>query len=68
MRLLHRHDRAPVAVSHQGAIFGTSVTSTVVLWRCECGDLTTQTLPGKWTLPEVRGVIELLPRAVRESA
>ena len=50
----HRHAHEPTAV--QVAPAGPfSPKITIVLWRCECGDLNTQDLRGEWTLSQVRG-------------
>jgi len=53
MHLIHKHE--PVAVSHMNAMLGGGTMSTEVLWRCPCGNLKTQRLPGKWELAAVRG-------------
>lgn len=50
----HKHAYEPIAVQHaQGGPFAPK--GTIVLWRCACGDLTTQDLRGEWTLSQVRG-------------
>lgn len=54
----HKHNPEPIAAQHATAgPFGAR--STVVLWRCGCGNLTTQRLEGEWTLSQVRGEREL---------
>lgn len=54
MHLIHKHE--PVAVSHMNSLtLGGGTSATEVLWRCRCGNLKTQRLPGKWDLSAVRG-------------
>jgi hypothetical protein len=62
----HKHNHTPVVVYHYGqptgfvalsGIYNPAPLHTIVLRRCECGDLTTEDIPGKWTIPEVLGEI-----------
>jgi hypothetical protein len=57
----HKHEYREVAVYYPaslGAAF-CGIPQTVVLLRCGCRNLDTVTLPGKWTLAQVRGKADL---------
>lgn len=56
--LRHRHDPEPVAVQSPSAplFAATGLLSTIVLYRCRCGgELSTETLNGRWTLAQITG-------------
>jgi hypothetical protein len=61
----HQHKYYEVAVYHPSpsfaALLGSTigVAFTVVLLRCECGDLDTRALNGNWSLAQVRGHADL---------
>jgi hypothetical protein len=58
----HRHRHEAVAVQYENLpsfLAGRPRRRTVVLWRCRCGDTTTQELAGEWTIGQVRGEREL---------
>lgn len=58
---LHHHLYEPVAA--QASTFAG--LDTVVLYRCDCGDVDTRTFIGRWTLDQIRGA-EPVVRALRE--
>jgi hypothetical protein len=61
MRDRHQHKHREMAVYYPasiGSAFG-GLVQTCVLLRCGCGNLDTVTLPGKWTLAQVRGKADL---------
>lgn len=56
MIFAHRHSHEAVAVQHKSpGPFQAAFAATVALWRCQCGDVRTQELTGRWTLAQVRG-------------
>ena len=55
----HRHKHEAITVQKRTpAPFGPSLT--IILWRCPCGDVTTQEIAGVWTLDQVRDVRYLI--------
>lgn len=56
--LKHRHDPEPVAVrSNAGPLFAAvpGLCSTIVLYRCRCGEASTRMFAGTWTLADITG-------------
>jgi hypothetical protein len=53
----HSHDHEAVAVENREhrPVMLPATTSTVILWRCECGDVISTEIAGKWTLGQIRG-------------
>jgi len=49
----------PFAIQHRempmSVISPTAIQSTVLLMRCDCGEVGTWTLAGQWTLDQVQG-------------
>lgn len=60
MRHVHEYD--PVAAQTPAApiLAAAGVQSTVVLHRCDCGEITTRTLTGRWTLDQIRGTVPVV--------
>lgn len=54
MSIFHRHKHAIVDVQHVGIIVMPG-THTIVLSRCDCGNLKTETVNGRWTVEQLRG-------------
>lgn len=54
MNIFHRHRHAIVDVQHVD-IRVMPGTHTIVLSRCNCGNLKTETLDGRWTAEQLRG-------------
>jgi hypothetical protein len=60
----HGHDYLPVAVDYQNLKFRSTDNdklwstkkSTIVLWRCDCGDFFSESILGKFTLKEITGI------------
>jgi hypothetical protein len=58
MMFSHKHAHEAIAVQHKSPGAFQPVV-TFILWRCKCGDVTTQQIPGQWTLAQVRGERDL---------
>ena len=60
----HSHDYEAVAVENREhrPVMLPATTSTVILWRCKCGDVISTEIAGKWTLGQIRGERELTQR------
>jgi hypothetical protein len=48
-------DSAPVGMMHP-RMMGAGPGFTYVLLRCDCGDVMTRKLEGKWTIDQIRGI------------
>ena len=53
----HVHDLQPVALWHHQVPLSPAVT--IVLRRCACSALDTDTLPGRWTIADILGLNRL---------
>lgn len=55
----HVHAPQPAEVQYQLlSLLSGEAPWTVVLCRCACGELSTRTLKGRWTLAQVTGIVE----------
>jgi hypothetical protein len=55
----HRYEAVAVDYKPGQGLLAIPPRSTVVLFRCRCGEVYSKAIDGKWTLGQVRGEPEL---------